>query len=350
VYVNNGFGPIALLGSGETSLAGGRIFELIAQRFDSPLQIAILETPAGFELNSPMVAGRVGEFLKNRLQDFTPQIDIIPARRRGTPFSPDESQILQPLLRANLIFMGPGSPTYAVRQLTGSLAWDLVRARHRQGAALVLASAAVIAVGAYALPVYEIYKVGENVSVVPGLNFFADYHLQLSLLPHWNNTDGGGDVDTSRCFAGVERFNLWCSLLPAGHTTLGLDEYTGIIIDFVAGKCSVSGASSITLFRVCNPEIFPAGAKFPITELGEYRLPENPETGISAQAWEMVLSTGLTAVPEDTPLEVSRLAKRRIQARLHQDWAEADALRQQIVALGWIVQDTPEGQNIIRQS
>jgi hypothetical protein len=348
--VNNGFGPIALLGSGETSLAGGRIFETIAQRIDSPLRIAILETPAGFELNSPMVAGRVGEFLKNRLQDFTPQVDIIPARKRGTPFSPDESQILQPLLRANLIFMGPGSPTYAVRQLKDSLAWDLVRARHHQGAALVFASAAVIAVGAYALPVYEIYKVGEDVSVVPGLNLFAEYNLHLSLLPHWNNADGGDDVDTSRCFAGVERFNLWCSLLPAGHTTIGLDEYTGIIIDFAAGKCSVNGVSSVTLFRVCNPEIFPAGAEFPITELGEFRMPENPEIGISGRAWELVLSSGMAAVPENAPLEVSKLAERRIHARLHQDWAEADTIRQQIAELGWIVQDTLDGQKIFRQT
>jgi hypothetical protein len=57
-------GPIALLGSGETSPAGGRVFETIAQRFPQPLRIAILETPAGFELNSEKVAGRVGDFMR----------------------------------------------------------------------------------------------------------------------------------------------------------------------------------------------------------------------------------------------------------------------------------------------
>ena len=44
-------GQIAFLGSGETSLAGGRIFETLARKIHDPLRIALLETPAGFELN-----------------------------------------------------------------------------------------------------------------------------------------------------------------------------------------------------------------------------------------------------------------------------------------------------------
>ena len=347
--MNKNPGPVALLGSGETSLAGGRIFEAIARRFDRPVRIAILETPAGFELNSAIVAGRVGEFLHSRLKNFGPQIDILPARKRGTAFSPDDSQILQPLLRANIIFMGPGSPTYAVRQLKGSLAWDLVCARHRQGAALVLASAAVIAIGACALPVYEIYKVGENVSVLPGLDLFSEFNLHLSFLPHWNNTDGGDEVDTSRCFVGIERFNQWCSLLPAGQTTIGLDEHTGLIIDFETGNCSISGVSSVTALRAFNPIIFPAGAQFPITDLGEFHLPETPEIGIPARAWEMVSIAEQAGFLEDKVAEISVLLEKRRRARLQQRWAQSDTIREQIAALGWIVQDTPEGQKIIRQ-
>jgi len=117
-------GNIAFLGSGETSLAGGRVYEQLARQIDEPLRIALLETPAGFELNSPQVVGRVADFLKTRLQNFNPQIDVIPARKKGSAFSPDDPEICAPLLRANMIFMGPGSPTYAIRQLSGSLAWD----------------------------------------------------------------------------------------------------------------------------------------------------------------------------------------------------------------------------------
>jgi hypothetical protein len=343
------FGPIALLGSGETSLAGGRVFEAIAQKFAQPLRIALLETPAGFELNSPQVAGRVGEFMKTRLQNFNPQIDIIPARKRGTPNSPDEAAVLSPLLSANLIFMGPGSPTYAVRQLKGTLAWDLIRARHRQGAALVFASAATISIGAWALPVYEIYKVGEDVRTVPGLDLFADFGLPLSFIPHWNNTDGGEDVDTSRCFVGLDRFAQWCDMLPDGYTTVGLDEHTGLIIDFTTGKCLVSGVSSVTLLRECNPEIYPAGAEFPLSELGEVHWPEMVETNISSAAIEMLKNVPANPV-QDIPEEILQMVDQRQQARDQKDWAASDSIRQKIAALGWLVQDTPDGQKIVRQS
>ncbi len=348
--MEKGFGPIALIGSGETSLAGGRIFEAIARQLPQPLRISILETPAGFELNSPKVAGRVGDFLTARLQNFNPQIDIIPARKRGSPFSPEDPQIMQSLLQANLIFMGPGSPTYAVRQLKDSLAWDLIRARHRLGAALVFASAAVIAVGTYAMPVYEIYKVGEDVSIMPGLDLFGDFNLHLSLFPHWNNTDGGDEVDTSRCFIGIERFGQWCQWLPPGHTTMGLDEHTGIIIDFAEKKCFVTGVSSVTLLRECNPEIFPAGAEFSFAELGEFHTPETLETGISRNAWEMVRKSPQNSFFERASIEVIGLVEKRQEARSKQDWAGADILRQRIAALGWIIQDTPDGQKIVRQS
>jgi cyanophycinase-like exopeptidase len=359
------FGPITLLGSGETSLAGGRMFETIASRLPRPLRIAVLETPAGFELNSAQVAGRVADFLQTRLQNYQACVDVVPARKRGSAFSPDDASILSPLLRADLIFMGPGSPTYAVRQLKGTLAWDLARARHRLGAALVLASAATIAIGARVLPVYEIYKAGEDVSCPAGLDLFADYGLALSCIPHWNNTDGGADVDTSRCFVGMERFTQWCDLLPPGHTTLGLDEHTGIVIDFATGICTVSGVSSVTLLRECNPEIYTAGSVFSVNELGEVHCPERAEYGIPPAAWKMVLEDAqdrhdaLSTQPKglykgkgrvEAPEEILRLAEERQAARLRRDWVMSDSIRESIEARGWSVQDTPEGQKVVRQS
>jgi hypothetical protein len=344
--LNTNLGPIALLGSGETSLAGGRIFEALATRLPSPLHVAVLETPAGFELNSPQVAGKVGEYLRTRLQNYAPRVDIVPARKRGTPFSPDDPALLEPLLRADMIIMGPGSPTYTVRQLTGSLAWDLLRSRHRQGAALVFASAATIAIGERTLPVYEIYKVGEDITCPAGLHLFGDFGLSLSCIPHWNNTDGGDDLDTSRCFIGLERFADWCSMLPPGHTTLGLDEHTGLVIDFSEGTCTVSGVSSVTLLRHCNPEIYPAGTTFSITELGAYRFPDNPFSGISEKAQQVIVSHFSPQSPDELPGEVVRLLELRQQARNNGDWAGSDSLRQKIITLGWTVQDTREGQKV----
>ncbi len=345
---NPPLGRIAFLGSGETSLAGGRIFETLARLLPDPPRVAVLETPAGFELNSASVAGRVADFLRTRLQNYNPSVNVIPARKRGTAFSPDDPEILKPLLDANLIFMGPGSPTYAVRQLKESLAWNIVRARHRLGATLVFASAATISVGAWVLPVYEIYKVGEDVRALPGLDLFSDFGLPLSFIPHWNNAEGGADLDTSRCFVGMERFAQWCDLLPSDHTIVGLDEHTGLILDFVNNECTVNGVSSVSLVRECNPEIYAAGKNFPLTELGNFELPAL-EDSLSPDALELI--RGASRVEEESPdAEALSLLEARGRARASKDWAEADRIRDEIASRGWAVIDTANGQAVKRIS
>ena len=340
-------GKIAFLGSGETSRAGGEVLERLARDFAHPLRIAILETPAGFELNSQQVAARVGDFMRSRLQQFEPEIEVVPARRRGTPLSPDEPAILGPLLRADLIFMGPGSPTYAIRQLRGSLAWDLIRARQRLGAGLIFASSAAIAVSAWGLPVYEIFKVGADVESVPGLDLFGDFGMHISFIPHWNNAEGGDDLDTSRCFVGKERFQAWCDSLPANSTTVGLDEHTWLTIDVEAGTCEVGGVSTVSLVGDGDPRIFPAGARFALADLGMTELPDPPERGIAEPAWEM-----LRKIPppkqDEPPPRVLELAEERRQARARANWAESDRLRDEIARRGWRALDTPTGQVLVR--
>ena len=342
-------GQIAFLGSGETSLAGGRIFESLARAIDGPLRIALIETPAGFELNSAQVVGRVGDFMKSRLQNYKPVVDIIPARKKDSAFSPDDPEIIKPLLHANMIFMGPGSPTYAIRQLKDTLTWDVIRARHRLGATLIFASAATISVGAHALPVYEIYKVGEDVRVVDGLNLFADFGLHVSFIPHWNNAEGGADLDTSRCFIGMERFAEWCGLVPPESETIGLDEHTGLIIDFETGLCEVSGVSSVSLVRECNPEMYASGSVFSLSELGEFRIPDPIEKDIPANVWNMCVNA--PPLEEDEPSEeLNELVKQRATARAKKNWAESDKLRDEIEALGWTVQDSKDGSKLIKIS
>jgi cyanophycinase-like exopeptidase len=340
-------GQIAFLGSGETSLAGGRIFETLARNINEPLHIALMETPAGFELNSAQVVGRVGDFMKTRLQNYKPTVDIIPARKKNSAYSPDDPEIVKPLLYANMIFMGPGSPTYAIRQLQNTLTWDVIRARHRLGATLIFASAATISVGAHALPVYEVYKVGQDVHRVDGLNLFADFGLHVSFIPHWNNADGGVDLDTSRCFVGMERFAEWCDLLPSGNQTIGLDEHTGLIIDFEARQCEVNGVSSVSLVRECDPEMYPSGSKFPLDELGELHIPDPIEKDIPAHVWEMCLNA--PPLEDDRPSdEVIALVQQRLTARANKNWAESDKLRAEIAALGWVVQDAKDGYKLVK--
>jgi hypothetical protein len=272
---------------------------------------------------------------------------VIPARKKNSAFSPDDPEIVKPLLYANIIFMGPGSPTYAIRNLKDTLTWDVIRARHRLGATLIFASAATISIGAYALPVYEIYKVGQDVHVVDGLDFFSDFGLHVSFIPHWNNADGGVDLDTSRCFIGMDRFAEWCRLVPPENETIGLDEHTGLIMDFETGLCEVNGVSSVSLVRECNPEMFPSGSKFPLSELGEFHMPDPIEKDIPAQVWDMCLNA--PPLEDDQPSEhVIALVEQRVLARANKNWAESDKLRNEIAALGWTVQDSKDGYKLVK--
>ena len=338
-------GRIAFLGSGETSLAGGRIFETLARLIPSPVRVSILETPAGFELNASLVAGRVKDFLATRLQNYKPTIDLIPARKKGTEFSPDNPDILKPLLQANMIFMGPGSPSYVVRQLKDTLAWDIIRARHRQGATLIFSSAATISVGQWVLPVYEVYKVGEDVHVKDGLGIFSDFGMHVSFVPHWNNAEGGVDLDTSRCFIGMERFDQWRALTPAENIIVGLDEHSGIILDFEKNICEVQGVSSVTVMKSSGSEIYPSGASFPLSDLGELKLSANES--IRPEVWSMIAAAN-QVTEEPPPQNVLDLLEQRKQARVSKDFAASDRLRDEIAALGWKVKDSKEGQQVER--
>lgn len=345
-------GIVALFGSGETSPFGGGIYEMLARRLEQPLPIAVLETPAGFELNSAQVAGRVADFIRVRLQNYRPQVEVIPARRKGSAYSPDDPAIVAPLLRSDFIFLGPGSPSYAVRQLQDSLAWQTLQARHRLGATVVFASAATVAAGAMALPVYEIYKVGEDPHWKPGLNFFRAFGLSLAFIPHWNNAEGGAELDTSHCFMGEERFSQLLARLPAGMTMVGIDEQTALIIDLQAQVCQVLGKDKVHMLCDGAECAYEKGETFPLEALGGFRLPE-PTDGVPLPVWERAQKAEQERQAEAAPTvpdEVLTLVEERQAARTRKDWAASDLIRNQITDLGWQVKDTPQGPEIGRLS
>ncbi len=344
-------GLVVLLGSGETLPSSGKTHEYVAKRLPASRQVVVLETPAGFEPNSAFVAEKIKEYLLQRLQNYNLNVQILPARKKGTRFSPDDPDIVSPILQADEILLGPGSPTYAARQLRGSLALHMMQARHRLGATLFLSSSATLAFSNQTMPVYEIYKVGEDLHWQPGLDFLGAFGLPLVIIPHWNNNDGGDELDTSRCYLGRERFNRLRKLLEPGHTILGIDEHTSIILDFSAACCRVNGKGRVTLLLNESERKFRTGETFPLAELGEWQLPQGGE-GIPAAVWQQALraqnakeaAEAETAVSKlAPPAEVEDLVAQRTAARDKQDWATADALRDRLADLGWQVQDTPEG-------
>lgn len=335
-------GPIVLFGSGETSPSGGKILQGLAPRFASPVRVSVLETPAGFELNSAQVAGRVADFMRVRLQNYQPEIDVIPARKRHTAHSPDDPTLAARLHEANVIFLGPGSPTYAARQLHDSAVWHTARARHRLGATLILASAATLAISTHVLPVYEIYKVGEDPHWREGLNLLGDFGLPLVFIPHWNNTDGGAELDTSHCFIGAERFETLVAQLPAEVTVIGLDEHTALILDFENRQGVVKGVGGLTVRKQQTEQRFNPNTAFPLNELGPLHIPA-PHTNIPADIWQPLTAPAPPLEVEAPSPDVLTLVEARQAARAHKDWPAADLARQQLAALGWEVQDTPQG-------
>src|ERR1700759_5627977 len=111
-------GTLALLGSGETSSQGRKTPDyLMVQLRSVPVRVAMVETPAGFQPNAHQVYQKVGEFMEKSLQKFKPQTDYVAAHRKGGDFDPDNPGIVAPILDAQYIFSGPGSPTYTARHL-----------------------------------------------------------------------------------------------------------------------------------------------------------------------------------------------------------------------------------------
>ncbi len=341
-------GPVVLLSSGETAASGRRVLNWLLKKWAPPVHIALLETPAGFQPNSELVAEKVADFMRHRLPDHQPQVDVVPARKLGTAFSPDDPQIVAPLRQADVIYAGAGSPTYAVRQFKGTLAWYTLLARHRLGAGVVFASAATIAASAQTLPVYEIYKVGEDPHWTPGLDFFGAYRLSLALVGHWDNAEGGADLDTRRGFIGQARFEQLRAALPPQVKVVGIDEHTALIVDFPSEMCRVMGSGGVTLCQEDEEQRYLDGQTFPITGLGPFAMPDL-RSGIPPDVWKQVEEAGRRGQAEapGPPADVLALAEQREAARARRDWSRSDALRDEIAALGWEVRDTPDGPKLI---
>jgi hypothetical protein len=337
-------GLIALFGSGETSANGRKVYEWVFSRLPATPRVALLETPAGFQPNSQIVAQKIADFLKTRLQNYRPETTVIPARRRGSPLGTDDPDLLAAMLRATVLFMGPGSPTYTVRHLKESLAWEYLRAKHRVGTAVLLASAATIAAGAHCLPVYEIYKVGEDPHWQTGLDLLGAYGLSLTFVPHWDNSEGGAELDTSRCFMGEARFRSLLTLLPTDTTVVGIDEHTALVVDIDREICRVMGRGGVTLLRDGMESRYRGGQSFPMNTLGPFRTPPVLE-GVSQSTWSTIAKSEGDHNEQRQPgpsAEALALLETRREARDRRDWLGADALRTRLEEMGWRVVDTPE--------
>ncbi len=337
-------GNIILFGSGESSPIGAEILRKFFSSKEELQTISIVETPAGFQPNSDQVATDIADFYYASLKEFINQITVIPARAKHTHFSPDNEDILQPLIESNFIFLGPGSPTYAVRQLRQSIAFKKMVDQWQKGTTLAFSSAAAIAMGTYTLPVYEIYKAGHDLYWVEGLEFFHNIGIDISVIAHWNNTDGGEKHDTSRCYMGQTRFERLRKLITPNAPILGIDENTALIIDVITNSCTVLGRGSVTLLK--NNEIF-------ILEKNVYYSLNLLRKGINGVGTAFLTSKKIVQErksTEEIPKEIQELVEKRQKARVNKDYKLADTIREELFNKGYQIEDTPSGLKVYQSS
>ncbi len=93
------------------------------------------------------------------------------------------------------------------------------------------------------------------------------------------------------------------------------------------------------------------GALFEMVRDGNVTLNAGSAKGAVKAAYDMLLGLtdvlGLLLKKEDSlPGEVQQLVDRRAAARKNKDWKMSDTLRDEIKALGYILEDTPQGQKV----
>ena len=173
---------------------------------------------------------------------------------------------LSRLRRADYLFAGPGSPTYALTQWSGTPVPGIVREKLERGGAVTFASAAALTLGRFTVPVYEIYKVGQEPHWLEGLGVLDVVGLDVAVIPHYDNAEGGHH-DTRFCYLGERRLRMLEDELPVGVHVLGIDEHTGVVIDIDADSATVVGNGSITVRVRGESTVIETGRTVPVDAL-----------------------------------------------------------------------------------
>ena len=111
------------------------------------------------------------------------------------------------------------------------------------GGCVVFASAAALTLGVATVPVYEIYKCGEDPHWLEGLDIASAAGIRAAIIPHYDNSEGGTH-DTRFCYLGERRLSVMERELPDGAFVLGVDEHTACIFDIDAARPQWRGAAS----------------------------------------------------------------------------------------------------------
>lgn len=278
------------MGSGETAPTMVTTHRRLTSLLPSPIKAVVLDTPYGFQENAPELAAKAVEYFNTSIN-----VDLVVAgltRLHDTHLRADPVAIergLRALADADYIFAGPGSPTYALRQWSESSVARIMIDKLKHGGIITFASAAALTLGKATVPVYEVYKVGQDVQCLEGLNILASIGINAAVIPHYDNTEGANH-DTRFCYLGEARLQMFESLLDEDTFVLGVDEHTGLVIDIDAATASVVGNSNVTIRLRTESFVYPTGSVIPLSLL------QSPFSLLTGSG-EVSSSHSVTAVP-----------------------------------------------------
>ena len=256
---------LVIMGSGETSPTMIKVHRALFERLGpDPVPAVLLDTPVGFQENAAIVAAKAVEYFR---ESVGRKVEVATWRRASPNGDPVEYETMLAHVRAaRYVFAGPGSPSYALKQWAGSQVPVALTEKLRAGGCVTFASAAAVALGRLSVPVYEIYKVGEDPHWLEGLNLMVEAGLDAVVIPHFDNAEGGNH-DTRFCYLGERRLALLERLLPSSTFVLGVDEHTACIIDLDAQTATVEGRGGVTVRRAGHVAKVATGSTVSLVEL-----------------------------------------------------------------------------------
>jgi cyanophycinase-like exopeptidase len=356
---NEPFRLLVLIGSGEMAPSMGKVHRTIIRRLAGPtgkaagVRAAIVDTPYGFQANVAALSASALDYFGRRLG-----LDATIASFRREDDVLGRETALERIRQADLVFSGPGSPSYALRQWSGTELPDVLVDKLTGGGALVVASAAALTVGRLTVPVYEIYKVGDDPFWLPGLDILSAVGISAAVVPHWDNSEGAGH-DTRFCFLGERRLRALEEQMPDDTLIVGIDEHTALIVDLGADRATVHGRGTVTIRSHGRDNVHRAGDVFAVDELrsgvgtGEAPSIEIRAADRDTQARELArrvleLEGSIDDLRRRSALVeplVAVLLDLRSEARAASDYARADAIRDRLRELGIEVSDTAQGRS-----
>jgi hypothetical protein len=279
---------LTIMGSGETAPTMMKHHRELIARFPGTPKAVVLDTPYGFQENASELASKAVEYFRKSVGY---PIEVAGLTRLHDEDTLIIEQGLSRVRQADYVFAGPGSPTYALRQWAGTSVPDIVREKMRTGGAVTFASAAALTLGRYTVPVYEIYKVGNDPYWLEGLDVLGEIGLNVAVIPHYDNAEGGHH-DTRFCYMGERRLAILEEQLPADAHVIGVDEHTGVILDLDSNTATVVGNSTITVRIKGRSTIHNAGDVISIDAL------RDPATGATNIPIQVTTLNNLQAEPE----------------------------------------------------